>query len=862
MEIAKRCNFSFNFGKTHLPSLQLPNNDDSDTALALQAKAGLGEQLSGQYESRLAHELEVIQKMGFADYFLIVADFVNWAKKQGVPVGPGRGSGAGSLVAYALNITTLDPIKHKLLFERFLNPARVSLPDFDIDFCVEGRDRVIEYVTKKYGADHVCQIVTFGTIGAKGAVRDCGRVLGLPYGKCDSLARMIPHALDMTLKRAINETPALKEAVDNDEEYAQIFALAEKVEGLPRNIGTHAGGVLIAPKPIAEFCPLFAADDTQSLVSQFDMNDVEKLGLVKFDFLGLKTLTILHHAEKYLKQSGLWAEDFSWEDLPLKDKKVFTVYTEANTIGVFQCESPGMRQLMQKLKPDDFRDITALLALFRPGPLNSGMADSYIRRKHGEEETVYPHDLAKTALSETYGVFVYQEQVMEVARRLAGYTLAKADLLRRAMGKKKPEEMAEQKAHFLAGINDKMPTAKAHNLFEDISKFAGYGFNKSHAAAYALLSYRTAYLKAHYPAVLYAAVMSADRGDTDRLRLLVGCAKRENITVLKPDINDGAQDFFVIDKSKIQYGLSAIKGLGDGVVEEITRRRGDTDFVDLFDVCQRLKGGQVRQAALENLITAGALDRFHQSRAALLTTLPSAINAATENSGSLFGASSKALAQQKPWSKSETLKREKQALGFCLSASFYSLYAKFLESAGLNPAKLKDMPTGGEVFIAGVFVKKPASGKARRHGFEIFLLEDDSDTVEVRIDTQLAAELGDIEEGALILVEGAAKINYIGESSVNASRAYNWDDFIQKRTSSLRVCCSDTADVSALTNILAPQKSKNNGAKVFVAYDNGGGNYVISLNGQWHITPLLLDKLSAEIRGINDIKVEYRSGRT
>ena len=858
VEIAKRCNFAFHTGDTYLP--QIASDDDHDKILAEKSKSGLGDDLCKrqEYADRLEHELQIIANMGYADYFLIVADFVTWAKNNGIPVGPGRGSGAGSLVSYALGITMLDPIQHNLLFERFLNPERVSMPDFDIDFCVEGRDRVIDYVTKKYGADHVCQIVTFGTIGARGAVRDCGRVLGLPYLKSDTLARMIPHDLDITLEKALERTPAIQETIKTDEEYDRIFNLARQVEGLPRNIGTHAGGVLIAPKPIFEFCPLFTAADSQSLVSQFDMNDVEKVGLVKFDFLGLKTITILHHAEQHLKKNGTLPADFSWESLPLNDKKVFNIFVEANTIGVFQCESAGMRQLMQQLKPDNFNDITALLALFRPGPLNSGMAESYIRRKHGRENIIYPHESTTAALSATYGVFVYQEQVMEVARCLADYTLAKADLLRRAMGKKKPEEMAQQKEFFLTGVNNKMTRNKADNLFDDISKFAGYGFNKSHAAAYALLSYRTAYLKTYYPETLYAAVMSADSGDTERLRLLVGCARRDGITVLSPDINNSECEFRAVANDKIQYGLGAIKGLGNGVVDDIIKARGDKPFSDMFDVCRRLANKPLTRIVLENLITAGAFDSVHPSRASMLAAVPSAINNATENSGNLFGSSSTALTETKPWSKSEILRRESQAIGFCLSTSFYSLYANYLKNAGFYPSQLKNMPDSGSVFIAGSFVKKLTSNKMREKKLEVFLLEDDNNsTVEIRLDSAMAESLHHIKEGQLIIAEGKASKNYFGEIAVSVNSVDDWDSFVAKNATGIAVHCEETTDIAALTAILG--QCDGGRAKIFVVYKNGGSDYVIRLGGQWRISASLFEKLHNEVRGVSAVKVEYHN---
>src|SRR5687768_18340687 len=564
VEIARRCNLEIQLGKSRLPAFPVPAGMTIDDYLGQQAEAGLtrkAEKLGlkaeemPRYRERLEFELGVIIQMGFAGYFLIVADFINWAKTNGVPVGPGRGSGAGSLVAYSLGITDLDPLRYELLFERFLNPERVSMPDFDIDFCQDGRDRVIEYVKQKYGAHSVSQIATFGTMAAKAVVRDVGRVLSMPYGEVDRIAKLIPFELGMTLKRALEVEPQLPQLMREQEEVAELMALAQSLEGLARNVGMHAGGVLIAPGKLTDFTPLYSAEGASAMVSQLDKDDVERAGLVKFDFLGLTTLTILDWAVRYVRQLG--DASFQLESIPLDDKATYQLLTKGQATAVFQLESRGMKDLLKKLKPDRFEDVIALVALYRPGPMD--LIPDFIERKHGRQKVVYPDPRLEPILGPTYGIMVYQEQVMQIAQVLGGYSLGGADLLRRAMGKKKPEEMAKQRAIFKAGAaKNGLSESKADEIFDLMEKFAGYGFNKSHAAAYAVLAYQTAYMKVHHLAAFMAANLSLVMGDTDKVQVFYDDARDHGLEILPPDINASDYRFVPLDARRIRYGLGAV----------------------------------------------------------------------------------------------------------------------------------------------------------------------------------------------------------------------------------------------------------------------------------------------------------------
>lgn len=701
VEIAKRCNVILHLGENFLPDFPVPLGMTIDSYLQHMSEEGLKKRLvkvlskvdlqdqeetKAMYHERLLLEVGVINRMGFAGYFLIVADFIQWARENGVPVGPGRGSGAGSLVAYALGITDLDPIPYDLLFERFLNPERVSMPDFDIDFCMEGRDRVIDYVAQKYGRHSVSQIITFGTMAAKAVVRDVGRVLGHPYGFVDKIAKLIPFELGITLAKALEDEPELKQRYDNDEEVKELLNLAMKLEGITRNAGKHAGGVVIAPKPLSEFTAIYCEQGSNQIVSQFDKDDVEAVGLVKFDFLGLRTLTIIDWALKIIhkQEEAQGKPKTNISDIPLDCPSVFSLLKKCQTTAVFQLESRGMKELIGRLQPDCFEDIVALVALFRPGPLQSGMVDDFIDRKHGRAQVVYPHPDLEPVLKPTYGVILYQEQVMQIAQVLANYTLGAADLLRRAMGKKKPEEMAKQREIFTQGALARgVAEEVATQIFDLMEKFAGYGFNKSHSAAYALVSYQTAWLKTHHPMAFMASVLSSDMDNTDKVFVFLEEAKSMGITVLPPSINNSDFHFTVTD-SAIRFGLGAIKGVGAAAISNILQVRNESGaFTSLFDFCQRLDLRRVNRRVIEALIKSGAMDALGACRARLFTSLDYALSLAESSQsqsqsgqGSLFdvldafddeSTTQFQLLTAKPWSTMEKLSGEKETLGCFMS---------------------------------------------------------------------------------------------------------------------------------------------------------------------------------------------------
>ena len=643
-EIAKRCNLHFElFEKNYLPVFPTPEGMSIADFFSQESKKGLEVRLEGLevdkkiYNERLNFELSVILEMEFPGYFLIVSDFIRWAKEHGIPVGPGRGSGAGSLVAWALSITNVDPIEHDLLFERFLNPERISMPDFDIDFCTDRRDEVIAYVSDKYGSEKVSQIITYGTMAAKGVVRDVGRVLGHPYGFSDQISKMIPNELKMTLNKALEDSVELKSRYDSEESVSTLIDLSQDLEGIIRNVGTHAGGVVIAPSKISDFCPIYkGSDESDVIVSQFDKDDVEAVGLVKFDFLGLSNLTVMDKAVKIIASKGLSKELIDIDKLKLDDPKVFKLLQDCDTTGVFQLESEGMRGYLKKLKADCFEDIVAMLALYRPGPLDAGMVDDYIQVKHGAKVR-YPHQMLEEILRPTNGVFLYQEQVMKSAQIMAGYSLGGADILRRAMGKKKAEEMAQQREVFVKGASEKnIDEKKANEIFDLIDKFSGYGFNKSHSVAYAYISYQTAWLKAHFPAPFMAAVLSGVMDDTDRVAFTVGESKKKGVKVISPDINQSEYEFSITDNKTIVYGLGAIKGVGEALVNEIVmEREKNNDYLDIFDFCFRIEKKYLNRRAIEALIYAGAFDVFGVKRATLISTYPRAVRQAEQRQSDL-----------------------------------------------------------------------------------------------------------------------------------------------------------------------------------------------------------------------------------
>ena len=687
-EISKKCNVSLKTKGYFLPEYPVPEEHNFDSYLSDLSHKRLNVYLQNfsindkeEYISRLDYELNQIKNMGFSSYFLIVYDFIQWSKNNDVPVGPGRGSGAGSLVAFALGITSLDPISHGLLFERFLNPERLSMPDFDVDFCMEKRDLVIDYVSKKYGSDAVSQIATFGTMAARAVVRDVARAMGKPYALGDRISKMIPFAPGMTLDKAKNEQPIFAQSIKNDSEVREIVNLSYKLEGIARNVGKHAGGVVIAPGSISDFCPVYVDRQSESVMTQYDKDDVEKIGLVKFDFLGLRTLTVIDRAIKSINHDKRDSELLDIDSIPLNDEKVFQLLSSGKTMAVFQLESSGMRDLIKRLKPTKFEEITALLALYRPGPLNSGMHDEFVDRKHGISPVTYPHELLEQVLEETYGVIVYQEQVMEAARVLAGFSLGQADILRRAMGKKKKEEMEEQREIFVQGCTkNNIKENNAEQIFDLINQFAEYGFNKSHSAAYALISYQTAFLKTYYPEHFMASVLSSELGNTDKIYALIQECNRMGIKVLKPNIISSNKRFIVNKDNEIEYGLGAIKGVADSFIKHVCEKRNILKFKDLWDFSKKIDIKLGGKKSLEALSQSGAFDSLSPSRSIAIASVQDMLKDGSNKnsisnlkSGDLFADFDETFDPYEKYKNiqdltlTEQLEFEKKSLGYYLS---------------------------------------------------------------------------------------------------------------------------------------------------------------------------------------------------
>ena len=796
VQIAARCNLSLVLGKPQLPDFPTPMVDGAPMPMAdyfaVASHEGLERRLAllypdevkrqvqrPRYVERLDFEIATILKMGFPGYFLIVADFINWAQANSCPVGPGRGSGAGSLVAYALHITGLDPLQYNLLFERFLNPERVSMPDFDIDFCQANRDRVIDYVKEKYGRDAVSQIATFGTMAAKAALRDVGRVLGMGYGHVDSIAKLIPappgksvtlakvpEKPDPGLIYARSEAPELDQREAAEEEVAELLSLAMRVEGITRNIGTHAGGVLIAPGKITDFCPLYLQPGSTSAVSQFDKDDVEAIGLVKFDFLGLATLTILEIAKEFILARRPQHQGFNYDTLALDDSKVYRLFTEGRTESVFQFESPGMQRMLKDAKPTRIEDLIALNAMFRPGPMEN--IPTFCARKHGKEAVSYPHPLLETVLGETYGVMVYQEQVMQAAQVLGGYSLGGADLLRRAMGKKNADEMAQHRQIFRDGAAKKdISTAVADEVFDLMEKFAGYGFNKSHAAAYSVLAYHTAWIKVHCTAEFFAANMTVEAGDTDKLRILLGDAKTFGIEILAPDVNQGVHRFLPISDKSVQYGLGAIKGTGLGAIQAIVAARLEGGaFKSLFDFCARVDRQRLNKRVIDALIKSGAFDALHPVRSRTLASVTLAMEwadsqAAHVDQGGLFDfADSHAASTQEPelvnadpWDIKERLLLEKAALGFYLSGHLFDQSTD--EVRRIAKRQITDLLDSREPQLLAGIVTDLRIVNGHRGRVAIFKLDDKSEAIESVVNEDLLNANKDLlKEDELIIVQG------------------------------------------------------------------------------------------------------------
>ncbi|MEO8400822.1 MAG: DNA polymerase III subunit alpha [Gammaproteobacteria bacterium] len=886
VEIAKRCNVTLILGKNYLPRFPVPENFTTETYLVAVSKQGLDERLAisfdvsaetfseerKAYDERLQTELDVINNMGFAGYFLIVADFTRWARDNGVPVGPGRGSGPGSLVAYALKITDLDPLAHELLFERFLNPERVSMPDFDIDFCMEGRDRVIDYVMQTHGRESVAQIITYGTMAARAVLRDVGRVLGMGYGHIDKLAKLIPFEIGMTLDKALAQEEILRTRYQQEDDVRTLIDLALKLEGTTRNVGKHAGGVVIAPAKLTEFTPLYCEpNEAQHLVTQFDKDDVEAVGLVKFDFLGLRTLTIIDWAVKNIFEVASRTNTSLNIDIhliPTHDEATFTLLKSCRTTAVFQLESRGMKDLIKRLQPDCFEDIVALVALFRPGPLQSGMVDDFINRKHGRAKVSYPHPKLEPILRPTYGVIVYQEQVMQIAQVLAGYSLGSADILRRAMGKKKPEEMAVQREIFCKGAVERgVSSDTANHIFDLMEKFAGYGFNKSHSASYALIAYQTAWLKAHYPAAYMAAVLSSDMDNTDKVVLFVDDCYALKLQILAPDINQSEYAFKVIDDKSIAYGLGAIKGAGQAAIEAIVETRKQSGpFTDLFDFCHRVDPRKMNRRVLDALIKAGAFDKIGPHRASIMASLEHALHQAEQASRDralgqhdLFGGA--AVSKSHPikyanlpeWSEQDRLFGEKETLGLYLTGHPIHRYLNELKHFTTDRiAELRPAANQTSV-VAGIVTNVRSIQTKRGDRMAVVALDDATAQIDVLCFSENYQKYRDfLVKDKLIIVEGEISFDeFSGGNRVLCRDIFSIDQARERYARFLKINLSAAKSESLpkLQELL--EKYRGGNCRVMINYicDNAKAN--LHLGETWRVNPSdkllqLLEEIFAE----------------
>ncbi|MNK60863.1 DNA polymerase III subunit alpha [compost metagenome] len=892
VEIAKRCNLTLTLGKPQLPNFPTPDGMTIDQFLVAESQAGLEKRLiqlypdperrekeRPRYESRLKFETDTICNMKFPGYFLIVAEFIQWAKENGVPVGPGRGSGAGSLVAYSLLITDLDPLQYNLLFERFLNPERVSMPDFDIDFCQEGRDRVIQHVKDLYGKEAVSQIATFGTMAAKGAIRDVGRVMDFGYNFCDGISKLIPFkpGKPVSIADAIEEEPLLKERLENEEEVKQLLDLAQQVEGITRNIGMHAGGVLIAPGKLTDFCPLYTQGGDSGVVSQYDKDDVEAVGLVKFDFLGLTTLTILDRAVRYIKQLDPAQANFDLATLPLNDKPSYDLLTKAKTVAVFQLESRGMQGMLKDARPDRFEDIIALVALYRPGPMD--LIPDFCKRKHGERFD-YPDPRTESILSETYGIMVYQEQVMQMAQIVGGYSLGGADMLRRAMGKKKAEEMAEHREIFRAGAaKDGLTAEKADEIFDLMEKFAGYGFNKSHAAAYALLSYHTAYLKAHHTAAFMAANLSLAMDDTDKIKILVEDSLEIcKLTLLPPDINESDYRFTpsgappsVSGKkvTQIRYGLGAVKGSGQNAIEAIiAAREAGGPFTSLFDFCKRVDKKQINRRTIESLIRSGAFDCLKVDRAILLASVAFAMECADQaakaaNQVSLFGGDDSDMVAPPEyvkvpvWTDKQRLTEEKIALGFYLSGHLFDSYAP--EARRFARTKLSELSPSREPRMMAGVITGLRTQMTQRGKILIVTLDDKSGTVEVTVYGELFDSNRKIfkEDEFLAVVGKVSEDRFSGGLRITAESAF---DIIAARVQygrQLGLTLPATLDAKRIRDVIMPHRAET-GLPIAARVSPQGVSCVLQFGDEWKVAPSdELQMALEQMLGAQEVAVEY-----
>ncbi|WP_439257279.1 DNA polymerase III subunit alpha [Lonepinella sp. BR2271] len=896
--IAQRCNVTIRLGEYFLP--QFPTGElSTEDFLVKKAKEGLEERLAflfpdekvrlekrPEYDERLQIELDVINQMGFPGYFLIVMEFIQWSKDNGIPVGPGRGSGAGSLVAYALKITDLDPLAFDLLFERFLNPERVSMPDFDVDFCMDGRDRVIDHVAEMYGRGAVSQIITFGTMAAKAVIRDVGRVLGHPYGFVDRISKLVPPDPGMTLAKAFEAEPKLPEIYESDEEVKALIDMARKLEGVTRNAGKHAGGVVISPTLITDFSPLYCDSEGLHPVTHFDKNDVEYAGLVKFDFLGLRTLTIIKWAldmiNARMEKEG--KPPVRIESIPLNDPDSFRTLLAAETTAVFQLESRGMKDLIKRLQPDCFEDIIALVALFRPGPLESGMVQNFIDRKHGREEVSYPdstyqHDCLKPILEPTYGVIVYQEQVMQIAQALAGYTLGGADLLRRAMGKKKPEEMAKQRSVFEAGaIKNGVDGELAMKIFDLVEKFAGYGFNKSHSAAYALVSYQTLWLKTHFPAEFMAAVMTSEMDNTDKIVGLYDECLRMGLKVTPPDINTGKHHFSVNEQGEIVYGIGAIKGVGVAPIEALVsvRDKGGI-FKDLFDLCARVDLKQVNRRTFESLIKSGAFDKLGPHRAALAKNLEDALQSSNQfakneeiGQADMFGVLTEShedverkYAHTPPWTDKQILDGERETLGLYLSSHPISRYLTELKHYGrfrlkeLMPNRRGEVRTAYGLIIASRFA---VTKKGNRLG--IATLDDRSGKLDITLFSEALEKYGEhLQKDNIVIVSGqVSEDEYTQGLRMSVRELMTLSEARSRYVKSLAIMLKQDQItpqfIKQFQSVISPYSGGT--IPIHIYYDSPQGRALLKLGVQWYIKPddeLLVDLV--EMLGQSAVELEF-----
>ncbi len=894
IEIAERCNLELNLKDYHLPEFALPEGETLVSRLDEDSRRGVEARLTTmrergvkdvdlrkyKYYERLEKELKVIERMGFPGYFLIVADFINYARSKDIPVGPGRGSAAGSLVAYALGITNLDPIRYNLLFERFLNPDRISLPDIDIDFCYEGRDEVIRYVSEKYGTENVSQIITFGVMKAKAVIRDVGRALDMPYGEVDRIAKLVPNQLDMTLERALKDEPKLGKLAKDDGKVAELIEASIALEGLPRHASTHAAGVVISNKPLTEYLPLYKSQKDNVITTQFPMNAVEKIGLVKFDFLGIKTITVIDRAIKAVEANqGIKLE---LDEMRLDDKPTYELIANGNTNGVFQLESSGMKEILRKLKPEYFEDIIAAVALYRPGPLQSGMVDDFIKGKHGLVKVKYVLPELKPILENTYGVMVYQEQVMEIARVLAGFTPGDADVLRKAMGKKVPEVMLEQRTRFLDGAKEKkLNKQKAERIFDLMEHFAGYGFNKSHSAAYALISFQTAYLKANYTAEFMTALLSSNMGDSDKVMKYIGECRDNGLQVLPPDINESSIDFSVKGQT-IRFGLAAVKNVGVAAIESILEARKVGPFVSFHDMLVRVDSRKANKKVIESLIKCGAFDCVEKGRAGLMASLEEEMEIAQTaqrdmaiGQGSIFdvmgggGGDSKKVnggkknkATVPEWSEKELLSFEKDTLGFYISSHPLAEHADEISLYASDTTEtVQERRTGVESAVAGIVSvrRETLTKKGARMAF--ITLEDLTGSIEVVIFSDLYKKHMDIinSDDPIIVVGKVERDTGQGgggereECKIIASEVMTLEEAHDKRAPKTHIHApAEACSEDVFKQLKETLEESPGSSEVFLhLLSSSEGDVILSLSKELKINPKaeLFDKVKGLIEG-------------